>query len=115
MTVGQTIAGKLVATGARGEVGGAGGGQREGGAKVVKALNTVNASVMVEPSRVPGETSVFTCGNDADAKTRVTEILQAFGWKDSIDLGDITASRVPRPICCSGSASGAPSARRTST
>src|SRR2546430_8673963 len=31
-------------------------------AKVVKALNTINANVMVDPRRVPGETDVFGCG-----------------------------------------------------
>jgi predicted dinucleotide-binding enzyme len=64
-------------------------------AKVVKALNTVNAAVMVDPARVPGEHDLFVCGNDEDAKTRASEILQSFGWPaDRIrDLGDITAAR----------------------
>jgi len=62
-------------------------------AKVVKALNTVNASVMVEPGRVPGEHDVFVCGNDAEAKAHVAEILWSFGWKNVVDLGDITAAR----------------------
>jgi 8-hydroxy-5-deazaflavin:NADPH oxidoreductase len=63
-------------------------------ARVVKALNTVNANVMVEPGRVRGEHDVFVCGNDAGAKGEVTRILQDwFGWKSVIDLGDITASR----------------------
>jgi 8-hydroxy-5-deazaflavin:NADPH oxidoreductase len=62
-------------------------------AKVVKALNTVNASVMVEPGRVPGEHDLFVCGNDAEAKAHVTEILRSFGWKNIVDLGDITAAR----------------------
>lgn len=62
-------------------------------AKVVKALNTMNANVMVEPSRVPGTHSVFICGNDASAKAKVVDLLKSFGWKDIIDLGDITAAR----------------------
>jgi predicted dinucleotide-binding enzyme len=64
-------------------------------AKVVKALNTVNAAVMVDPARVPGEHDLFVCGNDEVAKTRASEILQSFGWPaDRIrDLGDITAAR----------------------
>jgi len=36
---------------------------------------------------------VFMSGNDADAKKRVRELLQAFGWKDIIDLGDIGTAR----------------------
>lgn len=64
------------------------------GTKVVKTLNTVNANVMVEPGRVPGEHDVFVCGNDAGAKGEVTRILKDwFGWKSVIDLGDITAAR----------------------
>jgi hypothetical protein len=64
------------------------------GAKVVKSLNTVNASVMVDPARVPGVSDVFVCGNDAGAKAEVTRILkQWFGWKSVIDLGDITTAR----------------------
>jgi len=63
-------------------------------ARVVKALNTINANVMVNPSRVPGETDVFVCGNDAGAKAQVTRILkEEFGWKNVIDLGDLTAAR----------------------
>jgi hypothetical protein len=63
-------------------------------AKVVKALNTVNASVMVDPGRVRGDSDVFVCGNDVGAKAEVTRILtKEFGWKNVIDLGDITAAR----------------------
>ena len=61
--------------------------------KVVKALNTMNCRVMVEPALVPGEHDVFVCGNDPQAKARVAEILKSFGWKSIIDLGDITAAR----------------------
>ncbi len=46
------------------------------GTKVVKALNTVNCEVMVNPALVPGDHDIFVCGNDADAKTRVAEILK---------------------------------------
>src|SRR5512143_2079191 len=50
-------------------------------ARVVKALNTVNASVMVDPTRVPGVSDLFVCGNDAAAKAEVTRILKEwFGW-----------------------------------
>ncbi len=62
--------------------------------KVVKALNTINASVMVEPSRLPGEHATFVSGNDADAKAQVKQLLtEGFGWKQVIDLGDITTAR----------------------
>ncbi len=62
--------------------------------RVVKALNTMNVDVMVNPGLVPGNHDVLICGNDADAKAKVTMILtEWFGWKSVIDLGDISASR----------------------
>jgi predicted dinucleotide-binding enzyme len=62
-------------------------------AKVVKALNTMTAPLMVNPAAVPGDHDLFLCGNDADAKARVTELLRSFGWRGILDLGDITAAR----------------------
>lgn len=62
--------------------------------KVVKTLNTMNCNIMVNPSLVPGSHDVFVCGNDAGARSEVTEILKNwFGWKSVIDLGDITSAR----------------------
>jgi predicted dinucleotide-binding enzyme len=63
--------------------------------KVVKSLHTVNAAVMVDPARVPGEHDIFVAGNDAGAKRQVAELLQSFGWPDGhiLDLGDISAAR----------------------
>ncbi|HET6713355.1 MAG TPA: NAD(P)-binding domain-containing protein [Actinomycetota bacterium] len=62
--------------------------------KVVKALNTMNAHVMADPSLVAdGEHTVFVSGNDEQAKGQVTEILRSFGWKHILDLGDITTAR----------------------
>jgi predicted dinucleotide-binding enzyme len=64
-------------------------------ARVVKTLNTVNANVMVEPSRVPGEHTVFVAGEDADAKQTVRGLLQELGWSEAsiVDLGGIRAAR----------------------
>jgi 8-hydroxy-5-deazaflavin:NADPH oxidoreductase len=62
-------------------------------AKVVKALNTISNPVMVNPGLVPGEHDAFVCGNDAQAKASVVEVLRSFGWKKPIDLGGITAAR----------------------
>ena len=64
-------------------------------AKVVKALNTMNASIMVDPASIPGEHDVFMCGNDDGAKSQVSELLQSFGWPAEriVDLGDIRAAR----------------------
>jgi predicted dinucleotide-binding enzyme len=61
--------------------------------KVVKTLNTMTASVMVNPALVPGEHDVFVSGNDAAAKGRVSDLLRSFGWRTIIDLGDVTSAR----------------------
>jgi predicted dinucleotide-binding enzyme len=64
-------------------------------ALVVKALNTVNCEVMVDPARVAdGNHDMFLSGNDAEAKAKVVEVLRGwFGWKNVVDLGDIKAAR----------------------
>jgi hypothetical protein len=64
-------------------------------ARVVKTLNTVNASVMVNPSAVPGEHDLFMSGDDPAAKAHVLELLEAFGWPRErvIDLGGLDGAR----------------------
>jgi predicted dinucleotide-binding enzyme len=64
-------------------------------ARVVKTLNTVNARLMVNPRELgDGDHSVFVCGDDPEAKAVVTDLLtEGFGWRDVIDLGDISAAR----------------------
>ncbi|MFP2930848.1 NADPH-dependent F420 reductase [Pyxidicoccus sp. 3LG] len=62
--------------------------------KVVKALNTVTAGVMVDPAKLSAPTDLFISGNDAGAKKQVTQLLtEGFGWKRIVDLGDITGAR----------------------
>src|SRR6185369_13629492 len=64
--------------------------------KVVKSLNTIGAPVMVAPQALAGgEHTVFVAGNDVAAKAAVAELLKSFGWKDVLDLGDISAARGP--------------------
>ncbi len=64
-------------------------------ARVVKALNTVNREVMVDPGLVPGAHDLFVCGDDDEAKITVVELLESFGWPREriLDLGSIEASR----------------------
>jgi predicted dinucleotide-binding enzyme len=64
--------------------------------RVVKALNTINCEVMINPARVPGDHALPICGNDAQAKAEVAaKLCEWFGWKPSnfVDLGDITGAR----------------------
>jgi len=62
--------------------------------KVIKTLNTVNTNVIVDPNKLIEKTAVFVSGNDIEAKSTVVRILKEwFGWREVIDLGDITTSR----------------------
>jgi predicted dinucleotide-binding enzyme len=63
--------------------------------RVVKALQTMNCEVMVDPGKVPGEHDAFVCGNDETAKGEVRGLLESFGWPADriVDLGDITSAR----------------------
>lgn len=63
--------------------------------KVVKALNTMNAYIMVNPALIPEDHNVFLSSNDETAKAKVKTLLQSFGWKSHniIDMGDISTAR----------------------
>src|SRR5450432_530234 len=63
------------------------------GANVVKTLNMVNCEVMVNAKKSGGDPTMFISGNSAEAKEKVKELLNQFGWTDIIDLGDITTAR----------------------
>ena len=56
---------------------------------------TVAAPVMVDPAQLAdADHTMFVAGNDAEAKGEVRRLLvEGFGWKDVIDLGDITMAR----------------------
>ncbi len=62
--------------------------------RVIKTLNTINCNLMVDAASLPGDHTLFLCGNDAEAKITSRDLISTwFGWRDIIDLGDITASR----------------------
>lgn len=63
--------------------------------RVVKTLTTMNAMLMTDPQQVAGgDHTVFMSGNDARAKRQVADILTNWlGWKQVVDLGDITTAR----------------------
>lgn len=65
-------------------------------ARVVKALNTVTASVMVDPGSLAEPTDLFVAGDDDEAKREVFALLDELGWRPERvrDLGGITAARV---------------------
>lgn len=71
-------------------------------AKVVKGLNTVTANLMVNATLVNnGNHNLFICGNDADAKNSVRQLLaDNFNWKPEniLDFGTIKSARLTEAI-----------------
>jgi predicted dinucleotide-binding enzyme len=65
--------------------------------RVVKAFNTVTASLMVNPKLAGGPPTMFIAGNDAAAKQQVSQLLAQFGW-EPIDIGGIDGARLLEPL-----------------
>jgi NADPH-dependent F420 reductase len=69
------------------------------GAKVVKAFNTIFASVYASQNpKINGNTiSVFYAGDDPDAKAKVAELIDKMGF-DAVDAGPLKAARNLEPL-----------------
>ncbi|MFD7966171.1 NADPH-dependent F420 reductase [Streptomyces zaomyceticus] len=65
------------------------------GARVVKALATVDRKVMIAPDSLEGPGTVFLSGEDAEAKDVVRGLVAELGWSDDalLDLGGIATAR----------------------
>jgi predicted dinucleotide-binding enzyme len=61
--------------------------------KVVKTLNTLTASLMVDPKSLGESSTIFVSGDDARAKATVVLLLESFGHDDVIDLGPLETAR----------------------
>ena len=62
--------------------------------RVVKALNTVTASVMVDPAGLgDGDTTIFAAGDDAEARAQVVGLLRDLGWRDIVELEGLENAR----------------------
>ena len=68
--------------------------------RVVKAFNTMNSEVMVDPALVEGDHVIFICGEDPGAKVEVGELLAEIGWpvERVLDLGGISAARATEAL-----------------
>jgi predicted dinucleotide-binding enzyme len=64
---------------------------------VVKTWNTVNHAHMIDPRIPGGPGDMFYCGDDADAKALVADLLDQVGWP-SIDVGGIDGARLLEPL-----------------
>jgi hypothetical protein len=74
-------------------------------ARLVKAFNSVGSARMVNPEFGGGPPTMFFCGNDADARSWVANVLTQFGWEPA-DMGTAVAARAIEPLaqlwCISG-------------
>jgi len=61
------------------------------GAMVVKAFNTLNYTIMEDPSRAGGPVTVPIAGNDAAAKARVARLVEDVGL-EPLDVGPLQAA-----------------------
>ncbi len=68
------------------------------GANFVKAFSSVGGHLMVNPPLKSGKPSMFICGNNDAAKSKVREILTQFGWETE-DMGMVEAARAIEPLC----------------
>ncbi|MEX2581720.1 MAG: NADPH-dependent F420 reductase [Gemmatimonadota bacterium] len=62
------------------------------GARAVKAFNTLNYSVMEDPSIAGGPVTIPLAGDDAAAKERVAQLVRDVGL-EPLDVGPIQAAR----------------------
>ena len=63
-------------------------------ARVVKALNTVTAAVMVDPALVgAGDTTIFVASDYADARAMVVALLEQLGWRDVVEFEELSTAR----------------------
>lgn len=62
-------------------------------ARVVKALNMVNADVMVHPGSLPETSTTFLAGDDPLARETVRGLLRELGWVDIIEFPTLDGAR----------------------
>ena len=67
------------------------------GAHVVKAFNSTGAGNMADPAYPGGPVSLFICGDDTDAKEKVTTLAEDLGF-DVIDTGGLAMARYLEPL-----------------
>ncbi len=68
-------------------------------ARFVKALNSVGSGLMINPNfKDNTKPTMFICGNNDDAKKKVYEILEKFGFEIE-DMGKAESARAIEPLC----------------
>jgi predicted dinucleotide-binding enzyme len=68
-------------------------------AQFVKAFNSIGSGLMVNPDFGDNtKPTMFICGNNDDAKNKVSEIVEKFGFEIE-DMGKVESARAIEPLC----------------
>ena len=68
-------------------------------AQFVKAFNSIGSALLVNPEFGDDtKPTMFVCGNNDDAKKKVHEILEKFGFEVE-DMGKVESARAIEPLC----------------
>jgi predicted dinucleotide-binding enzyme len=67
------------------------------GASVFKTLNHTGANNMANPVYPDGRPVMFVCGDDADAKPTVLQLVEELGF-DAVDAGELKVARLLEPL-----------------
>lgn len=68
-------------------------------AQFVKAFNSIGSALMVNPEFGDDtKPTMFICGNNDDAKKKVHEIVEKFGFEVE-DMGKVESARAIEPLC----------------
>ena len=67
-------------------------------AHFVKAFNSIGNAFMVNPNFGSIKPTMFICGNNAEAKSEVSKILDLFGF-EAMDMGGVQGARAIEPLC----------------
>src|SRR3546814_6207186 len=65
--------------------------------RFVKAFNSVGYQQLIDPQLADGLPTMFICGNDADAKRDVSDLLSGLGW-EAADMGMAKSARAIEPL-----------------
>ena len=68
-------------------------------AQFVKAFNSIGSGLMVNPDFGDNtKPTMYICGNNDDAKNKVSEIVEKFGFEIE-DMGRVESARAIEPLC----------------
>ena len=68
-------------------------------AQFVKAFNSIGSGLMVNPDFGDNtKPTMYICGNNDDAKNKVSEIVEKFGFEIE-DMGKVESARAIEPLC----------------